>query len=108
MPSTPWQTRLVGRDGELAALDQERRRAATGELRCALILADAGVGKTRLAAELLARHRRSGIGLSARAFPLGGTTPFALWAEALESQLRTMAAKDVAAVCGGFTDDLAG
>jgi DNA-binding CsgD family transcriptional regulator len=108
VPSSPWRTRLVGRDGELAVLEGERRRAAAGELRCALVLADAGVGKTRLAAELLARHRRTGIGLSARAFPLGGTAPFALWAEALESQLRTMAAEDVAAVCGGFTDDLAG
>jgi DNA-binding CsgD family transcriptional regulator len=108
VPSTPWKTRLVGRDSELAALEQERRRTATGELRCALVLADAGVGKTRLATELLARHRRMGIGLSARAFPMGSTAPFALWAEALESHLRTLGPEEVGDICGGFTDDLAG
>jgi DNA-binding CsgD family transcriptional regulator len=73
-----------------------------------LVLADAGLGKTRLTSELLARHRRTTIGLSARSFPLGGTNPFALWAEALESHLRTLTAEEVGAVCGGFTDDLAG
>jgi Predicted drug exporters of the RND superfamily len=104
----PWKTRLVGRDSELAVLEAERRRAAAGELRCVLVLADAGLGKTRLAGELLARHRRGTIGLSARSFPLGGTAPFALWAEALESHLRTLSAEEVGAVCGGFTDDLAG
>jgi predicted ATPase len=104
----PWNTRFVGRDTELATLERERRRAASGELRCALVLGDAGLGKTRLAGELLARHRRSTIGLSARSFPLGGTAPFALWAEALESHLRTLPAGEVGAVCGGFTDDLAG
>lgn len=104
----PWKTRLVGRDAELAVLEAERRRAAAGELRCVLVLADAGLGKTRLAGELLARHRRSTIGLSARSFPLGGTAPFALWAEALESHLRTLSAEEVGAICGGFTDDLAG
>ncbi|MDQ3946394.1 MAG: AAA family ATPase, partial [Actinomycetota bacterium] len=104
----PWKTRLVGRDAELATLEDERRRAASGELRCALVLADAGLGKTRLASELLARHRRTTIGLSARSFPLGGTAPFALWAEALESHLRTLTAEEVDAACGGFTDDLAG
>jgi DNA-binding CsgD family transcriptional regulator len=108
VPGTPWKTRLVGRDSELAVLEGERRRAAAGELRCVLVLADAGVGKTRLATELLARHRRTGIGLSARAFPMGGTAPFALWAEALESHLRTLAPEDVGDICGGFTDDLAG
>ena len=111
MPSTtagPWKPRLVGRDRELATLEAERRRAASGELRCALLLGDAGVGKTRLANELLARHRRTTIGLSARSFPLGGTDPFALWAEALEGHLRTLPAERVVAVCGGITDDLAG
>jgi DNA-binding CsgD family transcriptional regulator len=72
------------------------------------VLADAGLGKTRLANELLSRHRQTIIGLSARSFPLGGTDPFALWAEALESHLRTLPAENVVAVCSGFTDDLAG
>ncbi|MGH9039959.1 MAG: ATP-binding protein [Acidimicrobiia bacterium] len=108
MAGTPWKTRLVGRDRELAVLEAERRRASGGELRCVLVLADPGLGKTRLTSELLARHRRTTIALSARSFPLGGTAPFALWAEALESHLRTLTAEEVRAVCGGVTDDLAG
>src|SRR5437868_143754 len=79
--------RLVGRGGELAQLEAELRRAIAGELRCVLLLADPGVGKTRLAAELLNRHQRTVIGLSARAYPLGATASFGLWMEAFERHL---------------------
>lgn len=108
MASTPWKIKLVGRDAELGVLEAERRRATGGEFRCVLLLADPGLGKTRLASELLARHRRSTIGLAARSFPLGGTAPFALWAEALEQHLRGLPSEEVSALCGGFLDDLAG
>lgn len=103
-----WSTRLVGRAAELAELERERRRAAGGEFRCVLLVADPGVGKTRLAAELLARHRRGSIGLSARAYPLGATASFGVWAEALEGHLRALPGEAVARLCGGFLDDLAG
>jgi hypothetical protein len=66
------------------------------------------VGKTRLAGELISRHRRGAVTLSARAYPLGANTPFALWAEALEGHLRTLPPEDVSDLCGGFLDDLAG
>lgn len=103
-----WSTRLVGRASELAELERERRRAAGGEFRCVLLVADPGVGKTRLAAELLARHCRGSIGLSARAYPLGATASFGVWAEALEGHLRALPGEAVASLCGGFLDDLAG
>ena len=87
MATAATRLRLVGRGGELAQLEAELRRAVAGELRCVLLLADPGVGKTRLAAELLSRHQRIVIGLSARAYPLGATASFGLWMEAFERHL---------------------
>lgn len=81
----PWRTRLVGRAAEIAKLETEQRRGLAGELRCVLLLGEPGVGKTRLADEILARSRRRAYGLSARAYPLGQTVSFGLWAEALDS-----------------------
>ena len=47
---------LVGRRDEMAALDDEFARAAAGEFRVVMLSGEAGVGKSRLARELLARH----------------------------------------------------
>ena len=104
----PWATRLVGRRAENAELEREYRRAVTGEFRSVLLLADPGIGKTRLAREFLARRRGRAITLSARAYPLGETSSFGLWSEALEGHLRILGAEEVSQVCGGFLDDLAG
>src|SRR2546429_9118761 len=90
MATAATRLRLVGRGGELAQLEAELRRAIAGELRCVLLLADPGVGKTRLAAELLNRHQRTVIRLSARAYPLGATASFGLWMEAFERHLRPL------------------
>ena len=107
MAAPPWQTRLVGREGELALLEEEWRRAASGRFRCVVVEGDPGVGKTRLVEELAARHRRRAVTLSARAYPLGTTASFGLWAEALEHQLRGLPAEEISDLCGGFLDDLA-
>jgi DNA-binding CsgD family transcriptional regulator len=98
----------MGRSGELAELERERQRSAAGEFRCVLVLADAGIGKTRLAHEFLASQRGRVIGLSARAYPMGETAAFAVWSEALEGHLRLIDAGEVAELCGGFLDDLSG
>lgn len=97
----------MGRDREVAVLEAELARAVEGEFRCVLLLSDPGVGKTRLAGEVLARHSPPAIGLSGRAHPLGGTTSFGLWAEALEGHLRGLDTNEVSELCGGFLDDLA-
>lgn len=99
--------RIVDRLAELATLEAELDRAAAGEFRCALVVADSGMGKTRLAGELLARHHGRVLGLAARAHPLAETTSFGLWAEALERHLRGLPADTVSQLCGGFLDDLA-
>ena len=68
---------LVGRDPDLALLDQALSVAEQGQLRAVLLLGDPGMGKTRLTAEVAAR-RHDIVTLSARAYPLGrgaGTAP---------------------------------
>jgi len=98
----------MGRSTEIAELERERRRVAAGEFRCILLLADAGIGKTRLAHEFLARQRGRATGLSARAYPLSETAAFGVWSEALEGHLHLLGAAEVSELCGGFLDDLAG
>jgi tetratricopeptide (TPR) repeat protein len=97
---------IVGRERELAVLDDELAGAAEGELRCVLLTAEAGVGKTRLFREFLSRHEEV-TPLMARAHPMGDTTAFGLWAEALDGHLRHLTAQDVTRCCGGFVEDLA-
>ncbi|HZI38383.1 MAG TPA: AAA family ATPase [Acidimicrobiia bacterium] len=97
----------MGRQSEIGVLEAELRHASS-ELRCVLILGEPGIGKTRLAHEALALHGRRGLGLTARAYALGQTVPFGLWAEALERHLRQLPPDEVTDLCGGFLDDLAG
>ena len=97
----------MGRSAEMAELERAYRRALAGEFRCVLLLADAGIGKTRLAREFM-RHRRGAVtALPARAYALGETAAFGVWSEALEGHLRLLAPSEVAELCGGFLDDLA-
>lgn len=96
----PRGPRLVGREAELGALEAELARAAAGQFRCVLLVADPGVGKTRLAAEFLARHPEV-TGLSARAYPLGSTASFGLWAEALDRHLRRLPPEEISESAAG-------
>jgi DNA-binding SARP family transcriptional activator len=98
---------FVGRRSELAVLEAELARAGGGEARCVLLTGEAGVGKTRLATELAARHTGEILSLSGRGYHLGLTASFSVWAEALERHLRRLPADAVVEVCGGFLDDLA-
>jgi DNA-binding CsgD family transcriptional regulator/tetratricopeptide (TPR) repeat protein len=99
----------VGRSAELAALeDERRRRSEAGEFRCVLLVADPGIGKTRLASTFVERRRGRSITLSARAYPLGETAGFGVWSEAFEGYLSGLESDEVSELCGGFLDDLAG
>jgi DNA-binding SARP family transcriptional activator len=51
---------FVGRDDEVARLEQLWKEAAAGERRVALLAGEPGVGKTRLAAELAVRAHNAG------------------------------------------------
>jgi len=102
------RTRLVGRDADLATLSAEVERSAAGEFRCVLLSGDPGLGKTRLAEEVLARSADRATTLVSRARPLSAAASFGLWAEALEQHLRELPLEDVTQLCGGLLDDLAG
>ena len=97
---------FVGRREEMAALEDEFARAAAGEFRVVLLSGEAGVGKSRLSRELLARHPEAA-GMFARAHPLGVTAAFGVWAEAIDPLLRDRSDAQVTAACGGLLDDLA-
>jgi DNA-binding CsgD family transcriptional regulator len=97
---------FVGRREEMAALEDEFARAAGGEFRVVLLSGEAGVGKSRLSRELLARHPEAA-GMFARAHPLGVTAAFGVWAEAIDPLLRDRSDAQVTAACGGLLDDLA-
>lgn len=93
--------RLVpGRVREFRTLRAERHRSALGELRVALVLGDAGLGKTRLAAELLPRDDEPSVGLVAHGSPLGGMPPFGPWAGALGLQPGDPCPEGVCHACG--------
>jgi DNA-binding CsgD family transcriptional regulator len=97
---------LAGRRDEIAALEGELSQAVEGSFRVVLLLGEAGVGKSRLGRELLARHPEV-TGLVAQAYPLAASAAFALWTDALDPFLQPLADTEVVELCGGLLDDLA-
>ena len=67
---------VVGREHELGVLEAELARSRAGEFRCVLVTGEPGVGKTRLATELFARHHDRVLCLQGRARPFGATSSF--------------------------------
>jgi ATP/maltotriose-dependent transcriptional regulator MalT len=101
--------RLVpGRARELCTLQTERQRSALGQLRVALVLGEAGLGKTRLAAEVLPRGSESAIGLIARNSRLRDMSPFGPWAVALGRYDDGRGTDRACRACGSRLGDLAG
>lgn len=88
---------FVGRAEELGALESTFAQTRAGQLHCVLLVGEPGTGKTRLAEELLKRHRRNAICLKASGYPFGGTTSFGLWMEALNRFVDRLVAKEVMA-----------
>ena len=76
---------FVGRVEELGALEAAREQAANGEPAVVLVGGEAGIGKTRLAAELMARSPAAeGRVLAGGCVPAGGDgLPYAPIVEAL-------------------------
>jgi predicted ATPase/DNA-binding winged helix-turn-helix (wHTH) protein len=77
---------FVGRDAELAALERAWGEARTGRGRVAVISGEAGIGKTRLANELLARAQADG-GRAVFGFSPAsdGAAPLWPWSRALRA-----------------------
>ncbi len=78
---------LVGRDSELQELAALLQRVEGGVGAVAVIGGEGGIGKTRLAAELLARAR-AGNARAARCGAVAGAPPFAPWVELLAALAR--------------------
>ena len=72
-----------------------------------LLTGDAGIGKTALATEVLARARDECLVLTARAHAFGTSTQFGVWVEALERHLRTLDSAAVLDLAGFAAADLA-
>jgi DNA-binding CsgD family transcriptional regulator/tetratricopeptide (TPR) repeat protein len=98
---------LVGRDAEVAALDEQLALVRTGVFRVVLVTGEPGIGKSRLVNELAERHRDSAVVVGSRAFELGMTYSLALWVEAFERLLGSAPTAEVRRLCGSSVRDLA-
>jgi DNA-binding NarL/FixJ family response regulator len=98
--------RMVGRDAELARLLDVYRRAVAGEPRVVVLAGEAGIGKSRLAAELMVAVRADGgRAIAGGCLDLaGGGLPLAPLAEALRELSRTEPADELAVVVGDADD----
>jgi DNA-binding SARP family transcriptional activator len=85
--STPGATTLVGRQEEWETLRSAWQSAASGRAQVVLISGEAGIGKTRLAEELLAWVERQGMATTAvaRCYAGGGSLAYAPVVEWLRS-----------------------
>ena len=84
---------LIGRERELAVITEVWEGVAVGAGAVVVLGGEGGIGKTRLAAELIARARVAGNARAARcsAVDLGGAPPFAPWIELLAGLARELA-----------------
>ncbi|NJM07707.1 AAA family ATPase [Candidatus Gracilibacteria bacterium] len=76
---------LVGRDVELAWLEERLDAVRAGSGRVLRISGEAGIGKTRLVAELLARHAAELRLIEVSCLSYATNTPYAPWSEVLKA-----------------------
>jgi DNA-binding CsgD family transcriptional regulator len=100
---------FVGRGVELQTLDAARRRAADADPAVVLVGGEAGVGKTRLVAELAARCATDGTRVLAGAcVPVGdGALPYAPIVQALRALLVEVGVSEVRELVGPSWRELA-
>ena len=98
---------LVGRDGALEALATAWAQTSDGTRRLALVSGEPGIGKTRLAAELVARVQAGGgAALAGRCTP-EGHIPYAPFAEALGGLAAAVGPAALADAVGAQSGELA-
>ncbi len=100
---------IVGRDVELRRIEEAFVQAAAGRPQLILVLGEAGIGKTWLTREAIARARAAGsYVLAGSCLDIGGGgLPYVPVAEALRGLTRTVAPEDLGRLLGPARDDLA-
>ena len=85
------RTPFVGRESERAEARRLLERAVSGRGGVLLLGGEPGVGKTRLAEEVLAEARQRGcLALTGRCYEMEGTPPFIPWVELVERWASTV------------------
>jgi DNA-binding CsgD family transcriptional regulator/tetratricopeptide (TPR) repeat protein len=100
---------MVGRSGELATLERSLAAAGEGQAGASLVAGEAGVGKTRLVAELAAHARTTGaLVLAGGCLELGkGVLPYGPLIEALRSMAGAVDRAALFEVLGPAREELA-
>ena len=107
-PTTVQDWPLVGRERELARLRAAWKEAANGRSVVATVSGESGIGKSRLASELLDVASSEGaLVAGATALDLGGTAPFGLWAELIGALAPSLDAPPLDSVWPGALSPLA-
>ena len=98
---------FVGRDADVAHLEQLWKEAAAGELRIALIAGEPGVGKTRLATELATRLHGEGATVLAGRCDEDLGVPFQPFVEALRHLVDHTNREELCQRLGRYAGELA-
>jgi DNA-binding CsgD family transcriptional regulator/tetratricopeptide (TPR) repeat protein len=98
----------VGRDADLARIDEARERAATGRPVIVLLRGEAGIGKTRLVGDAIERARAAGSPvLHGACLDLEGEgLPYLPFVEALRNFVRTTPRREAIDLLGPAVADL--
>ena len=107
-PAPAERTPFVGRTAEAAALRLHLDRAAAGCGGLIMIGGEPGVGKTRLADELLREARQRGMtALTGRCYEMEGAPPYFPFVEILQAAMRIFPAPALRAVMGDCAPEVA-
>ena len=100
---------MLGRDAEVSALERALDDATQGEIRVVLLSGEAGIGKSRLVAELRRMAEARGAVVLVGATPVSGAAdiPFAPIVDALRALGRRIAGPDLNKILGPARSDVA-
>ena len=99
----PW----VDREEELGRLEEALVSAVEGKGRVALVAGESGLGKTRLAEQLIrAAAHREATTVWARGVEDAGSSPYALWVRAIEELVKEVEPDVLRAAAGEYATEL--
>ena len=106
--ATDGRTPFVGRESERAEARRLLERAVAGQGGVLLLGGEPGVGKTRLAEEVLIEARNRGcLALTGRCYETEGTPPFIPWVEIVQHSMRVVPEGAFREALGGAAPEVA-